>query len=251
MCSLGVTLALGAKEIRETQHLRRSVYLEEEMEQAACSVIDQEYERADADERSLHLVVRAACGPVATVRLTLSRENSGGESSLGLDLESKFELHGVHARGLRLAEVSRFCVLRRYRGTRVTTALFNALVIESRRRNVTHWLAGGNTQTDSPEDAALIYRIGALRKLRSESYRASARSSPVLPRRPTRLVYSALQHQQALAGEHHALALPPVLALFTRKMGARFLGPPAYDAAFGVFAMPLIAALEEVAVRQS
>jgi hypothetical protein len=38
--------------------------------------------------------------------------------------------------------------------------------------------------------------------------------------------------------------MPRTLSLYANKMGARYVGPPAYDPYFGVFALPLVAPLE-------
>ena len=45
------------------------------------------------------------------------------------------------------------------------------------------------------------------------------------------------------------LRLPRVLALFARKMGARFIAEPLYDAGFRRFSLPLVAALDEIPAR--
>ena len=180
-------------------------------------------------------------------------------ASLGLDLESKLDLGPLAAprpgapsgAGIVSAEVTRYCVLRRYRHTGVTVALFSALHTESVRRGITHWVAGANMMTDCAEDAALAHRVAQAKSLMSEHFRAEPllHLTPATPRR--RPFYTEEQRLRALQGDLAGLELPRPLALFAHRMSARFIGPPVFDPAFGVFALPLVAVLADISARPS
>jgi hypothetical protein len=111
---------------------------------------------------------------------------------------------------------------------------------------VSHWIASANTETDSAEDAALAFQVAAHQGLVSPHWRVSALEPQPAPEVPTAPLYTPIERARAHQGQLSGLRLPRTLALFARKMGARFLGAPLYDAGFRRFSMPLIAALEEM-----
>ena len=106
------------------------------------------------------------------------------------------------------------------------------------RLGITHWVAAANMETDSAEDAAIAHRLVQARRLVSSTFAASVRggASPLGSRR---FVYTPEERLLAQRGQLTALKLPKTLALFAGKLGARYLGTPAYDPHFRVFAMPL------------
>lgn len=234
----------------DAERLRLQVYCEEEHLLPASSKL----EVADGDRReladmSLRLLVYAGREPVGTVRLNVASRCCRSAAGFGLELESKFALSGFDQPDLVLAEVTGYCVLRRFRGTRVTPALFAALKDESENRGVTHWVAAANMETDCAEDAAIAYQLIRERSLVSTVFGAHARSTESLPLRATRFVYSRDQRLAARRGKLGALPLPRTLALFANKMGARYLGPPAYDRHFNVFAAPLAVTVASVGIH--
>jgi len=243
------TVARAPHEIAEAQRVRWTVYGEEEqLLPPSAGVAGREIDARDEDDDTIHLLVHAGREPVGTVRLLPARErgkalHSGG---LGLELEASFNLGTDAASDLVAAEVTRFCVLRRYRCTGVTKALYAALGTESRRRGITHWFAAANMGTDFAEDAALAYDLVCARTLVDDRFHAEPRVGPPwhTPRR--RSCYTDEQRRSALRGELGCLAIPRTLALFAIRMGARYIGPPAYDPYFNVFALPLVAPLSAV-----
>jgi hypothetical protein len=251
-------IARTAGEIAEAQRLRWRVFGEEEGLLAGSScVAGREVDSGDDDDRMTHFIVYAGREPAGTIRLLEANEEEEERADtglIGLHLESKFDLGALAAPGVVPAEVTRFCLLRRYRRSRAAGALFSALCAESACRGITHWVAAANMETDVAEDAALAYRAIRERNLVSERFRIEPRSfaSPAsLGRRP---YYS--EEQRRLAGESNGRAVDPprTLMLFARGMGARYAGPPVYDAYFGVFALPLVATLpldrRDVTVRR-
>jgi hypothetical protein len=250
MRTLRCTIARTAQDIADAQRVRWRVYGEEEqMLPVGIRVDGREIGARDNRDDTIHLIVHMGDEPVGTVRLLQACANAerrqGGR--LGLDLESKFDLGGFFDRDIVPAEITRYCVLRRYRCTGVTQALFLGLRAESERRGITHWVAGANMETDFAEDAALAYRVARAKNLLSTQFHAETRVAehPQTPR--TRRCYSDEQQLAARAGDLAGLELPRTLALFARRMGARFIGAPVYDAYFKIFALPLVTALADIA----
>ena len=244
--SFTLVIARRPQDIVDAQRVRCRVYRDEEGLLPASSCLDaREIDARDYNEDTVHLLIYEGDHPVGTVRLlpacieTLSRR----QGRFGLDLESKYDLSALDSRGMVPAEVTRFCVLRRYRGTRVTETLFSGLRGESARRGITHWVAGANMATDFVEDANLACRVIEACHLVSEDVHADplVAEPPITPRqRPFYTADERANQTSALA----QLRLPGPLGLFANKMGARYIGPPVYDAFFGVFALPLVADLE-------
>jgi hypothetical protein len=94
-------------------------------------------------------------------------------------------------------------------------------------------------ETDSAEEAALVYELVRARGLIDPGFQAVPRQH--LPAPGRRRCYSEDERETARAGGVAALRLPRTIALFTGKMGARCIGAPTYDPYFNVFALPIVA----------
>ncbi|PTL82216.1 GNAT family N-acyltransferase [Vitiosangium sp. GDMCC 1.1324] len=202
----------------------------------------------DTLETTVHLVVYADDVPVATSRLLLpnpevARTTDGG---LGIELDQKLNLSGLAEPGLLFAESTRFCILKRWRHSEALLRLQAGLYEESRRRGVTHWIASANTETDSAEDAQLVFQVAAHKGLVSQRWRVQARVPSTPPVSPNAPFYSPPERACAHQGRLQGLRLPRVLSLFAHKMGARFIAEPIYDMGFRRFSLPLVAALDEL-----
>ncbi|MDC0713602.1 GNAT family N-acetyltransferase [Stigmatella sp. ncwal1] len=202
----------------------------------------------DTLETTVHLIVYAGDVPVATSRLLLPNAEVAHATNgrLGIDLEQKLDLSGVEGPGLVFAETTRYCVLREWRHSEVLVHLQAGLYRESRRRGVTHWIASANTETDSAEDARLAFQLARHQGLVSQRWQVQAHKPSPLPEVPSAPHYTPTQRALAQQGQLAGLRMPRTLSLFARKMGARFIAEPLYDAGFRRFSMPLIAALEDI-----
>ena len=248
---LRLRVARDSKEVADANDVRRQVYCEEEGLLPA-DVVRHELQ-VDAFHRQQHnmadVLVYSGAEPVGTLRLQLGHAESGGAGgALGLELESKFILSGFGEPGTQAAEVTRFCIVRAFRGTRVAALLFGALRRESEVRGVTHWLAAANMETDSSEDAEIAHRLVQQKRLVSSTFLARAREASRPAPSNRRAIYTDEQRRAARAGCLADLKLPKTLALFAHKMGARYIGAPSYDAYFNVFALPLAVRLADLAV---
>jgi hypothetical protein len=233
----------------DAQRVRWKVYGEEEaLLPASMGVGGREIDAHDDRETTTHFLVYAGQEPVGTVRLlepsAVVERTQGGP--LGLELESKFNLGTLSAPGTVPAEVTRYCVLRRYRRTGVTTALLAGLLSESARRGITHWVAGANMETDFAEEAVIADLLVHQKKLVSGRFRAEPHADELPPTLRKRPYYTQEQRLRALQGELAGLKLPSTLSLFATRMSARYIGPPAYDTYFNVFALPLVTTLEDI-----
>lgn len=245
-------IAKTEREIMDAQRVRAAVYIEEEaLLPASAGVAGREIDDLDYLDTTVHFLVYSGSEPVGTVRLLRAGVARADGKSLGLDIESKIDLGSLAAPGIVAGEVTRFCVLRRYRRTGVTAALFAGLREESARLGITHWVAGANMETDCPEDAVLAYRLAFAKNLVSPRFSAEPRDRE-LPKSPRRRPYYTDEHRRrAMTGDLSGIELPRTLSLFAAGMGARFIGPPLFDAHFDIFALPLVAALADIPVPRA
>ena len=233
MTRLYCRLAESQREIADAQRVRWIVYGEEERLLApGAAHQDREVDARDLDVDTAHVIVYADDEPVGTVRLLPPR------AGRGFELESNFRLGVPPSQAFVGGEVTRYCVVRGHRCTAAARMLHDALTAESLRRGITHWFAAANLETDSAEDAALVYEIMRARNLVDARFHAEPRrTSPAAGRRRCYTDEALRQAGDARLG----LELPRVIALFTGRMGARCMGLPAYDPYFNVFALPIVA----------
>ncbi|MFP2958452.1 GNAT family N-acetyltransferase [Myxococcus sp. 1LA] len=199
---------------------------------------------------TVHLVVYVEREPVATVRILLpnSEVASATGGVLGVEMEQRLDLTGLAGPGQVVAEAARFCVRRQWRHSDAVVLLQAAFYAESRRRGVTHWLATANLETDSEVDARLIQQAFAHHGWLSPHWKVRTPAGAVRPTVASAPFYTPEERERALEGRWHTVRLPRSPTLVARRMGARFISEPLYDASFGRFTLPLIAALEDIPI---
>jgi L-ornithine Nalpha-acyltransferase len=180
--------------------------------------------------------------PVATVRLLFPNPEVaqiGGGAGLNIDRAVRFD--GFAPDDLPI-EIPRSCVVRSHRHSGVMLHLYRLAYAESRQGGATHWLAVGNTGTDSRDDAWLIYEL-ARRRGHADAPQAGRNlapdEGPATPRLP---FYTPEQRARGLAGDLEGLPYPRALDLFA-WIGARYVAPPLWDSSFRVYALPLVCPL--------
>ncbi|MFP2926316.1 GNAT family N-acyltransferase [Pyxidicoccus sp. 3LG] len=202
----------------------------------------------DTLETTLHFIVYADDKAVATSRLLLPNAEVARTSGqrLGIELEQKLDLGNVDAPGMRLAETTRYCVMSGWRGSEVLLRLQGEMYRESRRRGVTHWIASANTETDCAEDALIAFQVAARLRCVNDRWKVTPHQPSPAPETPEAPLYTPEARLRACQGRFDGLRLPRTLSLFSKKLGARFIGEPLYDARFRRFSTPLVAELDAI-----
>jgi putative hemolysin len=253
MTTLTCHIATTQQQLDDALRVRWEVFGEElEMLGRTAHGVPRENNDFDTLATTAHVIVYADGAPVATTRLLMPNPEvaraTGGR--LGIDLESKVDLSDLVGPNRVFAELTRFCILKDWRHSAVLMWLHAGLHQEGRRRGVTHWVASANTQTDSAEDAHILFQVAAHQGLLSTRWRARTLASPKSPEAPAAPLYTPEQRERARQGQFEGLHLPRVLSLFSIKMGARFIAEPLYDARFHRFSLPLVAALDDVSASR-
>jgi putative hemolysin len=251
MVDIECHIAETRRQIDDALRVRYQVFAEElEYIEPARRFVPREVDPFDTLETTIHLVVCADGEPVGVARLLTPNSEVVRSSGavFGFDLESKFDLCSLAKRGLRLVETMRYCVLARYRGRAVAAALHAAAVDLSRSAGITHWIGCANTETDSLEDAHVIRRVAAHLGFEHGDIRIEPRAPAAAPLASRRAFYKPHERRRAEA-DPAGLRFPRTLELYARRMAARFIGPPIYDAAFRMCSMPLLIAVDEQVIR--
>lgn len=249
MISLQCRIAHTRKDLDDALRVRWEVFGQELNLIASAPAAPREVDPYDTLDTTVHFVAYADGRPIATTRLLLPNPEiaCARRGWLGLDLESRFDLGALHFQEISLAEVTRFCVLARYRSSGALDALHAAMRAESRRRGITHWIAAVNAETDHAGDAAIIFQVASALGLVSSGVQVTPLGGDHPPTSPGFPFYNDEERARARSGALGGLRLPRPLRVFTRRMAARFIGPARYDKRFCRFAMPLLASVEEQA----
>jgi len=249
MTTLTCQVATTQQQLDDALRVRWDVFCTElELLERPAYAVPRENNGFDTLATTAHVIVYADGVPVATTRLLLPNPEvaraTGGR--LGVDLENKVDLSCLEGPSMVFAETTRFCVLKDWRHSAVLMWLYAGLHQESRRRGVTHWIASANTETDSAQDARILFLVATHQGLLSTRWHARTLAYPKPPEAPAAPIYTPEERERARQGRFEGLCLPRVLSLFSGKMGARFIAEPLYDARFRRFSLPLVAALDDV-----
>lgn len=249
MVHISCRVADSRREIDEALRLRWTVF-GEELGLLHPRATRREIDDYDTLETTVHLLAYVDGAAVATFRLILPSPDValGRGWGLGLDIEERFDLGALADSGVSLAEVTRICVLRAFRRRGVAVALLTAMVLESRRLGVTHWVGVANTETDAADDAAIVTQVAAAHRVVSPSHRLLPRTVSAPPQEPRARFYTGDARRGTAQGDLAGLALPRPLEVLTR-MGFRLAGAPVYDVRFKRFAVPVVAVMDEMAVE--
>lgn len=245
-------IASSQKELDDALRVRDQVFRQEmNLLRRDPFRIAREPNAFDTLETTIHVVAYSGPTPVGTVRLLLpnpevARDNG---TALGIDLERKLALSGVWRAGMLVAEATRLCVRREWRHSDAVLRMTCALYRESRAWGVTHWVGCTNVETDSAEDAAIAYQVARRRGLVSSTLRAAARAQVTRSAPMSAPLYTPTERARAGRGEYDGLHLPDTLSFLVRKLGARFIGEPVFDAEFRMYAIPLVIDLDAIPVR--
>lgn len=217
-------------EVREAQRLRFRVFAQE-----MGARVPSRLHGLDADEFDAycdHLLVREPCGGevIGTYRvLTPQQAVAAG----GLYSDHEFDLASLHALRPRLAELGRACVDARFRHGGVIVALWGALADYMVEQQL-EWMIGC---------CSLPLHQGG--HTATALWRELSRSHMADPQWHVRPLLPLPLH---LFGGGSAVEPPPLLKGYLR-LGAKVLGPPAWDSEFGCADLPVLLSLDSLPSR--
>lgn len=239
-------IAETRRQIDEALRIRYTVFAEE------CDYLDptrrrvpREVDPFDTLDTTYNIVAYVDGNAVGTVRMHLPNAEVARVmgSQFGFDIESKFDITALATMNMRLAETMRYCILTHYRHTHVASALHSAVVQMSRRAGVSHWIGCANSETDSLEDATLIHAIGRRSGLVHDQIHLEPHEYMRPIHEPRRPFFTTTERHAAHADASNA-RFPRILAIYSQKMAARFIGPPMYDARFRMYSIPVLMPVE-------
>jgi len=208
--------------------------------------VPREIDAFDTLPTTFHIVAYKDGEAVGSMRILLPNPEIAKKNGtvFGLDLESKFDLSPLARFDLRIAETTRFCVLASRRATGAAAALHAAAVYLSQVLGITHWIGSANTETDASEDVSLIRRAAEQLGLVRQDVHIAPRFTKEAPTSPRFPFYDQISREFARDNPASA-SLPGTLALYTRRMHARIVGPAIFEPRFGMFSMPILAAVAD------
>ena len=164
----------------------------------------------------------------------------------GLPMEEKLhlDLSTIGPPG-SIGEVGRFCIEEGFRGTTALAELCLAMCLESSRHGVRYWISAANMDCDGEEEALIIYNLIRRRGLFRDDIRVISRVKEG-PTRPPRFFFYVDERERSRAIDGDRTARLPRAVAADAALGARYIGAPLWDGHFGMFSMPLIAAVEDV-----
>ena len=218
-------------ELREAQRLRFDVFSRELGAQMTTPVPGHDIDRFD--DYCEHLLARdAATGEViGTYRvLTPTQARRAG----GTYSDQEFDLAPLGPLRPRMVELGRSCVHAGHRHGGVVLALWSELTAFMARNTLDTMIgcASISMQQHGPEGAAAVWQQLCLSHLAPVRYQ-------VRPHLALPLAHAVLPH---------GMAAPPLIRAYLR-LGARLLGPPAWDPAFNTADLPMMMRMEDLPPR--
>lgn len=247
MPQIRCTLAQSQRRIDDALRIRFEVFARElGYLETNERTVPRESDPFDTLDTTLHIVAYHGRTAVGAVRILLPNSEIAlvNNTSFGLPIESHYDLGALLRAGIHPAETTRFCVLSAYRGSPVASFLHATAVRLSLRFGVTHWIAGANMETDALDDALIMQRALVFHGFVRNDLCLERRAALVPPLFPRRPFYDERVRSRALAGDS-AVHLPRTIDSYARRMHARFVGPPMFDARFRMCALPFVAAVAD------
>jgi hypothetical protein len=138
----------------------------------------------------------------------------------------------------------RYCVLASARQKPVAAMMIREAVRSSRRLGITHWLGSATIETNIPEDAARIESVGANMGFVHRDIRIAPRTV-TCPSNDIRHAFSTTSQCCLSRIPAANTEFPRVLSMYARRLGARIIGPPLYDARFRGYSIPILMAVAD------
>jgi predicted GNAT family N-acyltransferase len=243
-------VAEGPADIAACQRVRHRVYVVEKgLLRHDTTELDREVDEYDDLDTTVHIIARVGGAAVATVRLL--RPDPQIVGSIGIGLAARYDLAPLAIPDVSVAEGSRMCIVPEHRGGPVFGALCNAMIHEGLRLGLTHLVIAANAETDSLEDAEIVYRVAARDGLVSDRFRVAPKRGASARGPSIRGIYTAEERARARAGDLRGLRLPQALRTFAKHIAARYMGPPIRERDYTVCSLPAVIDLAEAARVQA
>jgi putative hemolysin len=228
--ALRVQWAQSLADVRAAQRLRYRVFVEEGGAQIASSVLNHELDAFDPWCEHL-LVRRCSDGEVVGTYRVLTPQKA--QLNGGLYADAEFDLAPLHDLRPSVMELGRACVHPQHRGGGVILALWRALAQLMRQRGLDTMIGCASVpMRDGGHAAASLW----------QRLRATHLAPPSLQVRPW--VPLPIEHL-----DRSLDVAPPSLIKGYLRLGAKLLGPPAWDPDFQTADLPMMVRLSELPGR--
>jgi hypothetical protein len=239
-------IAESRKEIDEALRIRHVVFAQELANiDPVRHAVPREVDPYDMLETTIHFVAYLDGTPVGTARMLMPNPEIARATGtvFGFDMESKFDLASLAQKNIMPAETMRYCVIATARNKPVAASMVREGIRISRRLGITHWIGSATLETSTPEDAARIESVGANLGFVHRDIRIAPRTV-TCPSNDLRHVFfdtSGCLSRLPPSNVH----FPRILAMYARRLGARIIGPPLYDARFRGYSIPIVMAVAD------
>jgi L-ornithine Nalpha-acyltransferase len=240
-------IAETRKELDDALRIRHVVFAQElENLDPVRHAVPREVDAFDTPETTIHFVAYLDDTAVGAARMIRpNREIASATGTLfGFDIESKFDLTNLAQKNIRLAETMRYCVIAGARQKPVASIMVREAARISRELGITHWIGSATIETSVAEDAARIESTGANLGLMHREIRITPRKAtcPFNVPQSNTLEQSGCRLSRIPASNAD---FPRVLSMYSKRLGARIIGPPAYDARFRGYSIPILMAVAD------
>lgn len=247
MSSIICRVAETRKEIDDALRLRHQVFVQELRNlDPVRNAVPREVDSFDSPETTIHLVAyegTAAVGVARIIRPNQEFAQSMG-TRFGFDIESKFDLTDLTQKNFCFAETMRYCVISGARNRSVASVVHREAVRISRELGITHWIGSATIETNIPEEAARIASVAAnLGFVRKDMWITPRQTfCPVNENSGAQFGSTGCQWERPLLSNDK---LPRILAMYSRRLAARIIGPPLYDPRFRGYSIPIVMAVAD------
>ncbi len=238
-----IRVARTEEEIKQCLQVRNMVFVKE------LGFIDgEEKDSFDLLPTTTHFLALHNKKGVGTARLIGPNRRMAEKKKtmiFGLPIEDYFDLSEYKKKKITPYEISRSSVIKSERTSRVILDIWKISIMYGKQNSITTFCSCAGTETDSLQDAAIIYRLLRLKNYFHPSIRTRPLEVPVVNPVPRFQIYDKKIKEEVLEKmalkdfEEMEINLPPTLDYFTR-IGAKFTGPPVFFSIFKMYTIPMI-----------
>ena len=246
MRAIRVSVAESKKELLANLRMRCKSFKEREGYpiMGGDREVTMEMDPYDALDRTRHFNAYEGGKMIGASRIVLPIAEATGER-YGLPHERKFTVCPSRPglRGRR-GEVGRVCVDRSYQNRKVHSRVCHTMCEVSLREDVSVWVSSANLDTDSEEEADIMYKLLDQRGSIHHDIETVIKTSE-RPSGHPRFLFFRDCHERTRARLGKASRLPRAVSA-DERVGVMFIGSPYWEPELGTFVQPLIAEVRHV-----